>query len=295
MRRIAAVLLSVALLGLNSAAVLAAADTEDSCALEAVSLEGQADLAYYPFANRDEAGQLRLVVSARGVCRLGFALLPTSDAQLMGPGRPLNFAFRNRGDQVVPLNGNEQRWIQFEETARGKEAEFTISLPRGQARRAGDYRNNFVARIFVNGRPVQDIDFQLSVRVAAQADLHVAGNGEGQLGRSTVMNFGRLETGETLTALLAVRANSAYNLAVSSENNGQMRHVSLAGEDTAVPYTASLDGQQLNLQGGGDRRDFSIPNDGEQMRNISVQIGDTSGKMAGRYRDTLRVTVTLLE
>ncbi|WOX07113.1 hypothetical protein [Microbulbifer pacificus] len=294
MRWIAAALTSM-FFCVNGASSSAADDSEEVCALEAVSVEGQADLAYYPFANREEVGQLRLVIVTHGSCRLGFALLPTSDAQLLGPGRPLNFSFRNRGDQVIPLNGNEQRGIQFEDTARGREASLIIGFPRGQARRAGDYRNNFVARIFADGRPLQDIDFQVSVRVAAQADIHVAGNGEGQLGRSTVMNFGKLETGETLSALLAVRTNSAYNLVVSSENHGQMQHVSLEGENTAVPYTASIDGKPLSLQSGADARDFPTPGDGEEMRNISVEIGDTRGRMAGRYRDTLRVTVTLLE
>lgn len=294
MKWMAAFAISV-LTSLSGVAISAPDDSEDACSIEAVSIEGQADMAYYPFANRDEIGQLRLVVAARGLCRFGFALLPTSDALLMGPGKPLAFSFRNRGDQVIPLNGNEQRGVLFEDGARGREASLIIELPRGQARRAGDYRNNFVARIFSNGRPLQDIDFQVSVHVAAQADIHVAGNGEGQLGRSTVMNFGRLETGETLSSLLAVRTNSAYNLVVSSENHSQMRHVSLEGENTAVPYTASLDGQPLSLQNGVDTRDFSTPGDGNQIRNLSVQIGDTRGKMAGQYRDTLRVTVTLLE
>lgn len=294
MRRIAAATVWVLLWSIGTAA-FASDDDETTCALEAVSVEGEAGLVYYPFAKRDEVRPLRLVIDARGQCRFGLALLPTSVAQLQGPGRPLNVTFRDRGDQIIPLNGNEQRWIEFQRTSRGTEVDFAVSLPRGQARRAGNYSNTFVARIFADGRPLLDIDFPLSVRVAAQADLHLAGNGEGQLGRSTVMNFGKLETGKTLSALMAVRANGAYNLTVSSENNGQMRHVSLVGENTAVPYTASLDGQPLSLQSGTDSRDYSIPNDGEQMRNISVQIGDVKGRMAGQYRDTLRVTVTLLE
>lgn len=294
MRRFAAVC-GWAILWSICTASFAADDGDDACLLEAVSLEGQSGLVYYPFASRDEVRPLRLVISARGQCRLGLALLPTSGAKLLGPGQPLNVNFRDRGDQIIPLNGNEQSWIRFQQTARGNEFDFVVGLPHGQARRAGDYANTFVARIFANGRPMLDADFQLSVRVAPQAGLHVAGNGEGQLGRSTVMNFGKLETGETLSALMAVRANGAYNLTVASENNGQMRHVSLTGENTAVPYTAWLDGQQLTLQGGTDARNYSTQNDGKNMSNIRIQIGDTRGRMAGQYRDTLRVTVTLLE
>ena len=281
---------------LNGVAASAADDKDEPCSLKGVSIEGPSSLMYYPFANRDEVRQLRLVIASRGQCRFGLALMPASGAQLQGPGRPLNIAFRDRGDQVIPMNGSEQSWIDFERTSRGIETELAISLPGGQARRAGDYRNTFTARVFADGRPLQDIDIPLSVRVAAQADLHVAGNGEGQLGRSTVMNFGSLETGETLSALMAVRTNGAYNLTVSSENHGRMRHVSLSGgEETAVPYTASLDGQPLSLEGGPDGRDYSAPGDADQMRNISVRIGEVRGKMAGRYRDTLRVTVILLE
>ncbi|SHF76753.1 hypothetical protein SAMN04487965_2653 [Microbulbifer donghaiensis] len=294
MSRIAA-LLSWILLWSVGVAAIAADDGEDACTIQEVALESPSGLVYYPFASREGAGQLRLVVAAQGQCRFGLALLSTSGAQLLGPGQPLNMTFRDRGNQVIPMSGNEQRWIQFEQTARGAEADLAVRLPRGQARRAGDYENTFVARIFANGRALYELDFRLSVRVAPQADLQLAGNAAGQLGRATVMNFGKAETGAKRSALLAVRANGAYNLAVASENRGQLRHVSLIGDNTAVPYTAWLDGQQLSLRGSGDSRNFPEPGDGKHMRNISVQIGETQGLMAGRYRDVLRVTITLLE
>ncbi|WP_193165744.1 hypothetical protein [Microbulbifer hainanensis] len=294
MRRIA-IVSGWLLLLLLGAAAYASEDGEDACSVQAVSVEGQSGFVYFPFADRDEVRELRLAIDSRGQCRLGLALLPTSGAELRGPGQPLNVTFRDRRDQVIPLNGNEQQWVPFEQTARGTIASLAVGLPRGQARRAGDYVNTFVARIFANGRPVREIDFQLSVRVAPQADLQVAGNAEGRLGRSAGMNFGELETGETLSALLAVRANGAYNLSVASDNKGVLRHTSLNGDMAAVPYTAWIDGRRLSLQGGADMQNYAAPQDGRRLRNISVQIGETRGRMAGQYRDTLRVTVTLLE
>ncbi|AOS96657.1 hypothetical protein AUP74_01195 [Microbulbifer aggregans] len=270
-------------------------DNDENCSVISLSLEGAAGLIYYPFADRDGINPLRLSIDARGRCLFGVALLPASGAHLRGPGQPLNLSFRDRGDRVIPMNGSEQRWLQFEPAARGYTLDLVVKLPVGQARRIGDYDNTFVLRVFANGQWVRDIDFRLSARVAPQADLQLAGNAQSQLGRSAGMNFGELEEGETLSAMLAVRANGAYNLAVASENNGQLQHVSLKGENTAVPYRAWLDGQQLSLQGGKDSRSFSAPENGRRLRNISVQIGDTKGRMAGQYRDTLRVTVTLLE
>ncbi|WP_141398511.1 MULTISPECIES: hypothetical protein [Microbulbifer] len=267
----------------------------ESCSVTSLSLEGAVGLVYYPFANRDGINPLRLTIGAQGRCRFGVALLPASGAQLRGPGQPLNLSFRDRGDRVIPMNGSEQRWLQFEPVARGYTLDLAVKLPVGQARRIGDYGNTFVLRVFANGQWVRDLDFRLSARVAPQADLQLAGNAQSQLGRSAGMNFGELEEGETLSAMLAVRANGAYNLAVASENNGQLQHVSLKGENTAVPYRAWLDGQQLSLQRGKDSRSFSAPENGRRLRNISVQIGETKGRMAGQYRDTLRVTVTLLE
>ena len=284
-------------IGVFTSAAFAVDEVEDeeACSVQSISLMGESGSVYYPFTNHDEFRQLRLIVTARGQCDFGLAMLPTSGAQLHGPGLPLNVNFRDRRDQVIPLNGSEQRWIQFEKTSQGAVASLALGLPRGQARRAGDYSNTFVARLFANGRPVREIDFQLAVRVAAQADLRLAGNAEGRLGKSAGMNFGELETGETLSAMLAVRANGAYNLAVASQNHGQLQHTSLTGENTAVPYRAWLDAHQLSLQSGADSRNFSAPQDGKHFRNLSVQIGETRGRMAGQYRDTLRVTVTLLE
>lgn len=286
---------SVMLYGVFASSALATEQVEESCSVQSLSLAGLSGSMYYPFTNHDEFRQLRLIVEAHGQCDFGLALLPTAGAELRGPGQPLNVNFRDRRDQIIPLNGSEQRWIQFEETSHGAVATLAVRLPRGQARRAGDYTNAFIARLFANGRAVREIDFQLSVRVARQADLKLAGNAEGRLGKTAGMNFGELETGETLSAMLAVRANGAYNLAVASENHGQLQHISLSGENTSVPYRAWLDAQQLSLQSGVDSRNFSAPQDGQHYRNISVQIGDTRGRMAGKYRDTLRVTVTLLE
>ncbi|WP_323845844.1 hypothetical protein [Microbulbifer magnicolonia] len=294
MTRLARVLSWILLLSTGVAA-WAADNHEQACSVQSVSIEGQSGLVYYPFADRDEVGRLRLIIAARGQCRFGLALLPTSSAELLGPGQPVSVTFRDMSDRILPMNGNEQRWLRFEQTARGAEVDIALLLPRGQARRAGDYANNFVARIFANGHPVREIDFPFSIRVAPQVDLRLAGNTKGQLGKSAGMNFGRLETGESLSALLAVRANGAYNLTVTSDNHGQLRHTSLSGDNTAVPYTAWLDGQQLSLHGGGDSRSYSTPHDGKHFRSITVQIGDTRGRVAGDYGDCLRATITTLQ
>ncbi|WP_237068499.1 hypothetical protein [Microbulbifer guangxiensis] len=278
------------------ATVVHASEVEvESCRVSSISLEGPTGLVYYPFASRDEVSPLRLTIGASGRCRFGIALLPGSGAQLQGPGQPLKLSFHDRGDRFIPMNGSEQRWLNFERVSKGYMVDLAVRFPVGQARRVGDYRNAFVLRVFSNGQLVRDIDFQLAARVAPQANLQLAGNAEGQLGRGAGMNFGELETGESLSALLAVRANGAYSLAVASENYGQLQHVSLRGENTSIPYSAWLDGQKLSLQSGKDSRSFPAPNNGRELRNISVQIGETKGRIAGKYRDTLRVTVTLLE
>jgi spore coat protein U-like protein len=114
---------------------------------------------------------------------------------------------------------------------------------------------------------------------------------------SQLLSFGTLFTGQTKGFDLKVQTNTSYSISFSSQNNGTMKHLSL---NEFISYNMSVNGPYhslnntanspltlINSNGIGVFRDENYP--------IVIQVGNTTNKIAGEYRDFITIEATSLE
>lgn len=267
----------------------------DECDIRHVDLQQPGAFTYLPFAQREQSRPLRLRIESQGNCALGIGLLANSEEVLKGSGGVLRVAFINPRGLNLSANGKEIQSLSFVPAGNAIETQLNARIDAKQVLPAGQYSNTFTLRLFEGGRPVKDLDFTLSANVASQAELQLAGNSRARVGSSAGLDFGVLSKGKTQMALLSVMSNSAYSLAVSSENGGVLQHVNGTDELSRIAYLAWLDNQLLSLSQAESRLAYDVPQSGARVSQLKVQIGETEMRRAGEYRDTLRVTLTMLD
>ena len=181
------------------------------------------------------------------------------------------------------------------------------AFARGQAKRRLDY-HLFVAP----GQLVSPGGYQDAVKVAVyQGDLTayrladtrtvkirtqvaavvevslIDGGGRRDLaGARSVLDFGRLETGETKYFRIDVKTNSGYDITLESEHRGALRLADTTAP-SRVPYTLSIDGLALDL-GLAVSLPFSTA---RPSHRFAVTIGRIGNALSGRYQDNILVTV----
>jgi spore coat protein U-like protein len=103
------------------------------------------------------------------------------------------------------------------------------------------------------------------------------------------MDFGILETDESQRIYLQVRANTTVAIELSSENEGVLK---LDGAPGAAPieYSLTFDGERGSGSSWRTSRTPPLTLAGASYP-IDVQIGAVEGRFAGRYRDTVTITV----
>ncbi len=182
------------------------------------------------------------------------------------------------------------------------------AFARGQAKRQLDYHLFVAPRQVVLPGGYQDTvtvavyqgdltDYRLAdtrtvkirTQVAAVVEVSlIDGGGRRDLaGARSVLDFGRLTTGETKHFRIEVKTNAGYDIALESENRGALRLADVAAS-SSVPYTLSLDGLALDL-GAAVSLPFSTA---RPSHRFAVTIGRIGNALSGRYRDNILVTVT---
>ncbi len=130
---------------------------------------------------------------------------------------------------------------------------------------------------------------KIRTQVAAVVEVSlIDGGGRRDLaGARSVLDFGRLETGETKHFRIDVKTNAGYDITLESENRGALR-LADATASSRVPYTLSLDGLALDL-GAAVSLPFSTA---RPSHRFAVTIGRIGNALSGRYQDNILVTVT---
>lgn len=180
------------------------------------------------------------------------------------------------------------------------ELDFHGELPDGQIVPAGRYSDTvtFVLYELEGGLPGAVLDTRM-VRVEAAAapfarfEVVVDGARRKLQGMVGKLDFGELETGERMGFELEATGNLGYDVEIESENGGRLVGQGQA-KDSSVPYAVMVDGRMLQL----DQR-ARVPMEPAtshrrpvNLHRIEIEIGDTAGAMAGKYRDDLTLTVT---
>lgn len=110
-------------------------------------------------------------------------------------------------------------------------------------------------------------------------------------GTTAIIDLGALTEGpRPLMTTLYVQSSAGYVVTVSSENLGQMRQGSTAWY---IPYSLAIGDRVVNLDTPGQVVEHSTRPRFDNYP-LSINIGSTTGKRAGSYRDTLIFTVAAI-
>ncbi|HEV7369732.1 spore coat protein U domain-containing protein [Arenibaculum sp.] len=306
-------LLAGLLAGLAGAAILAPAQGEAAaCRLRFESVnQVQFPRQYDPFDNGKPSTRFEIAV-ARDGAGCDFAVGADSGQQPAGMRRMASgdgtlaymlYTGANRSRPLLDASGGGTETLltgRFNGNKDTDELDFHGEIPDGQVVSAGRYADmvTFILYELEGGIPGAVLDTRM-IRVEAVAapvaSFEVVVDGARRKLQGTVgkLDFGELETGERLGFDLEATGNLGYEIEIESENGGQFVGQGEA-KDSVVPYVIVIDGRVLQL---GQRARVPVEAATTNRRSlnqhrIEIEIGDTAGAVAGKYRDDLTLTVT---
>ena len=169
----------------------------------------------------------------------------------------------------------------------------------------GRYEDIFTVRLYegsiTGSRSLEDSDnFRLRQEVSKRIDLSVVNSGQPFDPNATnkSIDFGTLTTGKQFGFDLVLKYNAGYRVRVSSQNNGKLKHNSLA---STIDYTMSVGGSPVSLgssssspvqvsQGSG-----ASPTGGMRLQGNFTIGSVASNAQSGSYRDSITITVATTE
>lgn len=141
-----------------------------------------------------------------------------------------------------------------------------------------------------NGAPVAERPVTLAVQVARTAVVGLKGQFQRNDGVATI-DLGDLSEGrKELQTAIYVQSTGGYAMSVTSANRGRMR---MGTSDWYLDYRLALGSQQIDLQ-QGDTVEVAAMTARSDDYPLSINVGSTRGKRAGRYSDTLTFVVSAI-
>lgn len=285
------------LLAVASAACLIVLESEatPSCDLGSVGVRSDRTADYLPFSNQPETLVLTIEGAGKNACRIDLRLSSATDGTLIKDNHELEVSIRTRqGRRLIPNEKSLVSLTLLPSNATGVSAELIAHLPPRQLVAPGLYEGAFELEVLREGDNRSNIPFNLSALVASQADIRLAGRGG--RGAQQGIDFGTLETGREESALVSVRSNGAYAVEVESENNWHLELETPASENAKIAYSSWFNEFPVSAQSVARVPEIYRPSGrDENLSRLRFRIGETEGKPAGRYTDTVRLTVVLLE
>lgn len=261
------------------------------------SLTARADrtVNYMPFSERAETITIRIDGSADSACRIVLRLSSVSGDVLLNNGQRLGMELRTwQGHLLTSDSGEGFAITLLPAAANGVSADLVAIIPPRQAVPPGLYEGVFELEPASGDGGGRTVRFNLTARVAPQADIRLAGKRGSANGRG--VDFGLLETGREETAFVSVRSNSAYAVELESRNGWFLK---LSGSDNPndrIAYSTWFNGFPVPRQALARLPRRYEPGGLENHLNpLRFRVGDVGGKPAGLYEDTVRLTVVLLE
>ncbi len=173
------------------------------------------------------------------------------------------------------------------------EGEYTFELryPSSQFLQASRFENLLVAKLVdsVSGANVYDKELVIRSYIEPTSSVYFSGI-SGQLTR---VKLGTLTTGKVINHLpkLRVVSTSPYLVSFSSYNEGRLLHET-NHQEWAVDYEFRVNGQPIYLdQGEQIWRSKDITTYLGSLLDLSMTIGNTEERPAGKYKDTIEIVV----
>jgi hypothetical protein len=169
---------------------------------------------------------------------------------------------------------------------------FTVAMPVGWGMRSGDYVEQLVFGVGLNGRQVllDTEQVRLRLHIPATSRLRFAGAlGQGGAAR---IDLGQLSTSApTTSAPFGVRvfSTSGYQLRFVSQSGGYLERVD--GPDK-IQYQMYVDGRPLNLVAGDQIMTARYTPSLGDIHPVSIVVQPDTTWHAGNYSDRVTVSVT---
>ena len=235
----------------------------NDCAPRLIELLPFEDSVYEPFDPRELVTELRLqlVNDAPVGCTARLAIESVSGPirRLSNGGESLIYRFVDETGAVVPSRIDGSSSIVFN-VPPIKGAPFEVSVNtlvlEGQVAPPNTYTDEINIRLFgsASTTPLEVLNRQISITVNPRVELNIAGARSNFAASGLTVdtvNFGELETGESQSVYVQVRANSNAQISLESEHGGVLRHIiQPAQAKTEVAYSAELDRQILDFKSG---------------------------------------------
>ncbi len=299
--RACSVMIGALCAALGSLVVLPAeAQARASCTPPTVLLAGgQVDVFYDPFAFDDVTANVALTVEwpdrgAADQCRRGdieLELVPEDDLTAL-PGRGfltasgLRFDLVDDRQQPVSPQGLGSALLSDDGMSGTVNPNtLQVAIRRGQPAPPGLHQG----RMTLRARSGDAVSAEQSVLVNILVEPSVRLGAE-----TTLVDFGELQEGESLTFDVAVFANTGYLITAESENGGSMVPTAGAPDRNAVvPYSLSIGGTPLEtdafLQASAS---FEPPRNGFTSLSVQVLVGRFGLLPAGVFKDYVTLQIT---
>ncbi|WP_439816003.1 hypothetical protein [Zavarzinia sp. CC-PAN008] len=176
---------------------------------------------------------------------------------------------------------------------------FFVRIPAGQGARPGIHTGELLVSIVSaeTGSPMvlDDEVLTVSAELPSRAEVNLAGvRGLFEAGvGSYVMDFNELTEDAERSIFVQVRSTGGYSLSISSENGGFLAHENKALPDR-VAYTATLGGMSVTFAGAAASPVLQATNPTNaagMSYPFTVKIGRITNQLAGKYQDTVTITV----
>lgn len=177
---------------------------------------------------------------------------------------------------------------------------FYISLPGTNSQgtlSGGTYTDNILIRVYSvdnSGNQLLEEVQPFSVNIISNTTIEISlvdeGGAHNASSTSKILNFGNLATNQEMGADIMVRSNTAYQVRLSSLNNGN-----LVRSGSQIAYQLRVNNTVYNLSSSSGTPvsvGSGAANGTNPARfNVKVKItGTTTDKVAGDYEDTITIT-----
>ena len=253
------------------------------CAGKITNIKAQAPLSYSPFEPFNARQTLVVTVQNTGTLACRYQISVPPRFYPLQFGGKLSFSVSEVASTPLALTTPAL------DPGKSTQLPVILTVFRGQATLSGEFATSVELDLTVVGTtagnaPVDQGIVPLTCSVPPVFQINLAGSGH-----RTSVQFGNLETGQKASVVLQTRTNNDHRLEFESANRGFLTLREGSGAASTIPYTATLDGQPLALTAPTALNFSTAP--GEATRRFTVTIGDTSGKLAGIYRDVITVAI----
>ena len=164
---------------------------------------------------------------------------------------------------------------------------------------SGRYEDNITIKLY-SGFPFLFPELErtrnLRLRITVDPEIHISlvsvGANHDPNSTSYNMNFGVLETGETMAADLKVVANTPHKVYFESQNGNVLSHSTSSTAE--IDYELFVNSTKVFLNQAGRRVEVvdspTVTPAGGATYTIEAVIGDVLGKETGTYREVITIT-----